>query len=139
MILGMGSDLVDITRIERALLRHGVRFEERVFTEGERAKAHSRARDAKRNGLASTYAKRFAAKEACSKALGTGFFQGVYMRDIEVANLPSGKPTIKLHGGAGHAMAAMVPRGMRAQIDLTMTDEYPMALAVVVISAVAAK
>jgi holo-[acyl-carrier protein] synthase len=136
MILGLGSDLIDIRRIERSLERFGKRFVNRVFTEQEQARAERRAGTA--TGRASTYAKRFAAKEACAKALGTGFRDGVFWRDLGVANLPSGQPTLHLTGGAARCLAAMVPPGMTARIDLTMTDEYPMAEAVVIISAVPA-
>jgi holo-[acyl-carrier protein] synthase len=134
VILGLGSDLIDIRRIEKTLDRFGARFLERVFTDEERAKAERRAGTAQ--GLASTYAKRFAAKEACSKALGTGFRAGVFWRDLGVVNLPSGQPTLHLTGGAADHLAKMLPPGMTAQINLTMTDEYPMAEAVVIISAV---
>jgi holo-[acyl-carrier protein] synthase len=131
MIVGLGADLCDIRRIERALARHGVRFERRVFTEVERAKAARRPPEV-RGG---TYAKRFAAKEACSKALGTGFSDGVHMSDIGVVNLPSGKPTLALSGGAAARLAAITPAGTRAQILLTLTDEYPYAYAQVLIQA----
>ncbi|MDA8231219.1 MAG: holo-ACP synthase [Magnetospirillum sp.] len=132
MILGIGNDLCDIRRIEKALARFGERFVARVFTETERQKAERRA-PALRAG---TYAKRFAAKEACAKALGTGFRHGVFHRDIGVVNLVSGRPTLELTGGAADVLAGLVPHGMRARIDLTMTDEYPLAEAIVVISAV---
>lgn len=131
MILGLGSDIVDIRRIERTLERYGDRFVSRVFTEVERQKS-----DGRRNRAAS-YAKRFAAKEACAKALGTGFRNGVYWRDLGVVNLPSGKPTMALTGGAAERLAALVPEGMAAQIDLTITDDHPLAQAIVIISAVA--
>ncbi|HXP96454.1 MAG TPA: holo-ACP synthase [Telmatospirillum sp.] len=134
MILGLGSDLIDIRRIEKTLDRFGERFIERVFTEEERAKAERRAGTAQ--GRASTYAKRFAAKEACSKALGTGFRAGVFWRDLGVVNLPSGQPSLRLTGGAAEHLATMLPPGMTARINLTMTDDYPMAEAVVIISAV---
>ena len=139
MILGIGSDLCDITRIERSLARFGEAFEQRVFTPGEHAKARRRASGGKRNGMASTYAKRFAAKEAYGKALGTGVGSGggIYWRDIEVVNLPSGKPTLALHGGAKAMLASLTPPGHTAQIHLTLVDEYPMAQAFVVIEAVA--
>ncbi|MTJ84337.1 MAG: holo-ACP synthase [Telmatospirillum sp.] len=136
MILGLGSDLIDIRRIERSLERFGERFLNRIFTEDERARAERRAGTA--NGRASTLAKRYAAKEACAKALGTGFRSGVFWRDLGVVNLPSGQPTLRLTGGAADRLAEMVPAGMTARIDLTMTDEYPMAEAVVIISAVPA-
>lgn len=137
-ILGIGQDICNIERIEQSLSRFGVRFEERVFTAAERAKARRRAGGGKRNGLASTYAKRFAAKEAFGKALGTGVGAGggIFWRDIEVVNLPSGKPTIQLHGEAARALAFITPPGHRAQIHLTLTDEYPNAQALVMIEAV---
>jgi holo-[acyl-carrier protein] synthase len=130
MILGIGNDIIDIRRVERTLERYGRRFIERVFTEVEQRKSEGR-----RNRAAS-YAKRFAAKEACSKALGTGFRHGVFWRDLGVVNLQSGKPTLVLTGGAAARLAAMTPQGMRAQIDLSITDDYPQAQAIVVISAV---
>ncbi|HZH27162.1 MAG TPA: holo-ACP synthase [Azospirillaceae bacterium] len=130
MIIGIGNDLVDIRRIERTIDRFGDRFLERVFTSVERAKAGGRANPA------ATYAKRFAAKEACSKALGTGFRDGVYWRDMGVVNLPTGQPTIELSGGALDHLHRMVPAGMRPHIHLTLTDEYPLAEAFVIISAV---
>ncbi|MFN4282627.1 MAG: holo-ACP synthase [Alphaproteobacteria bacterium] len=129
MILGIGSDLIDIRRIEKTLERYGARFLERVFTETERAKSEGRML------RAASYAKRYAAKEACSKALGTGFRKGVFWRDMGVVNLPSGKPTLKLTGGAARRLAALVPAGMVAEIELSMTDEPPMAQAIVIISA----
>lgn len=132
MILGIGNDTVDIRRIERTIERHGGRFLERVFTAAERAKAERRT-DRIRAG---TYAKRFAAKEAASKALGTGFRAGVFFRDLGVVNLPSGQPTLRLTGGAAERLAAITPRGHAAQVSLTMTDEYPYASAVVIVSAV---
>ncbi|MFC7734321.1 holo-ACP synthase [Roseomonas sp. GCM10028921] len=132
MILGLGNDIVDIRRIERTIVRHGERFISRVFTDLERAKAERRA---ERIRIA-TYAKRFAAKEAASKALGTGFRAGVYWRDLGVVNLPSGQPTMEMTGGAAERLAAITPTGHRAQVALTMTDEYPYAEAVVIISAV---
>jgi holo-[acyl-carrier protein] synthase len=131
MILGIGTDLVDIRRIERTIERHGDRFIHRIFTETERALAERRA------NRAATYAKRFAAKEACAKALGTGFRNGVFFRDLGVVNLSSGKPTMRLTGGALVRLQTMVPAGSEAQIDLAITDEYPMAQAFVIISAVA--
>jgi holo-[acyl-carrier protein] synthase len=130
MILGIGSDVVDVRRIERAIARHGDRFLLRIFTEAERAKADRRARRFE------TYAKRFAAKEACAKALGTGFRAGVFWRDMGVVNLPSGRPTMKLTGGALKRLQAITPSGCQPQIDVTITDEGPMAQALVVISAV---
>jgi len=134
MILGIGNDLVDIRRIERSLERFGERFVVRIFTDIERAKADRRGTGSER-GRASTYAKRFAAKEACSKALGTGFNDGVFWRDMGVVNLPSGQPTLQLTGGAAARLAAMTPPGMAARIHLTMTDDYPSAQAIVIIEA----
>src|SRR4051794_4397894 len=122
MILGIGSDLMDARRIERVIERHGERFLTRIFTETERAKAEGRARRAE------TYAKRFAAKEACAKALGTGIRAGVWWRDMGVVNLPSGRPTMKLTGGALRRLQAMTPAGHDARIDLTISDEGPLAL-----------
>ena len=130
MILGVGSDLIDVRRIERTIERHGERFLARIFTAAERVKADSRARRAE------TYAKRFSAKEACAKALGTGLRAGVFWRDMGVVNLPSGRPTMTLTGGALARLNAMTPVGFKARIDVTVTDEGPMAQAVVVISAV---
>jgi holo-[acyl-carrier protein] synthase len=130
MILGIGTDLVDIRRIEQTIARHGERFINRIYTEAERARAERKA------NRIDTYAKRFAAKEACAKALGTGFRQGVFFRDMGVVNLPSGKPTLRLTGGALARLAAITPDGYEAQIDLALTDEYPLAQAFVVISAV---
>jgi holo-[acyl-carrier protein] synthase len=130
MILGVGSDLIDVRRIERTIERHGERFLARIFTAAERVKADGRARRAE------TYAKRFAAKEACAKALGTGLRAGVFWRDMGVVNLPSGRPTMTLTGGALARLNAMTPVGFKACIDVTVTDEGPMAQAVVVISAV---
>ncbi len=129
MIIGIGTDLVDIRRIEQTIARHGDRFIDRIFTEVERARAERRA------NRIDTYAKRFAAKEACAKALGTGFRKGVFFRDMGVINLPSGKPTLHLTGGALARLEAITPAGYRAQIDLALTDEYPLAQAFVVISA----
>ena len=131
MILGLGNDLIDIRRIEKTLERFGERFISRVFTEEERRKAERRP-----YGRAATYAKRFAAKEACAKALGTGLRQGVFWRDMKVVNLPSGQPTLTLTGGAAERLAKILPPGMTARIDLTMTDDHPWAEAVVIISAV---
>src|SRR5262245_34754606 len=130
MILGIGSDLVDIRRIERTVERHGERFLGRIFTETERARAERRA------NRVETYAKRFAAKEACAKALGTGFRRGVFWRDMGVVNLPSGRPTMRLTGGALRRLQEITPQGCEARIDVTITDEGPMAQALVVISAV---
>jgi holo-[acyl-carrier protein] synthase len=130
VILGLGSDLIDIDRIERTIARYGDRFLHRCFTETERAKAARRPLL-----LAETFAKRFAAKEACAKALGTGLRAGVFWRDMAVVNLPSGRPTLVLSGGALKRLQRITPPGMTAQIDLTMTDEPPLAQAVVIISA----
>jgi holo-[acyl-carrier protein] synthase len=130
MILGIGSDLIDIRRIERTIERWGDRFLDRIFTPQERQRAERRA-----NRVA-TYAKRYAAKEACAKALGTGFRRGVYWRDLGVVNLPSGRPTLVLTGGALAQLQTMIPSGMSARIDLTITDEPPMAQAFVIITAV---
>lgn len=132
MILGIGNDLIDIRRVEETLSRFPGRFEERVFTEIERLKSDRRA------NRAASYAKRFAAKEACSKALGTGFRQGVFWRDMGVINLPSGKPTMALSGGALARLREITPDGMTAQIDLTITDDFPLAQAIVIISALPA-
>ena len=131
MILGIGTDLVDIRRIERTIVRHGDRFLHRIFTVTERDLAERRAVN-----RAATYAKRFAAKEACAKALGTGFRDGIFFRDLGVENLPSGKPTMRLTGAALCRLQAIVPVGFEAHIDLAITDEFPMAQAFVVISAV---
>ena len=133
MILGIGSDLIDIRRIEKVMERHGERFLDRIFTLAERAKAERRAKNAKM--VAATYAKRFAAKEACSKALGTGIRQGVWWRDMGVVNLPGGRPSMHLTGGAQSRLMAMTPNGFTARIDLTITDDWPLAQAFVVISA----
>ena len=129
MILGLGSDITDVRRVAKVMERHGDRFLTRVFTDIERARA-----DRKKN-RAETYAKRFAAKEACAKALGTGIRQGVWWRDMGVVNMPSGRPTMALTGGAKKRLDALTPKGWQAQIDLTITDEGPMAVAFVVISA----
>ncbi len=129
MILGVGSDLIDIRRIERTIARFGDRFLERVFTPVERQRS-----DCRRDRVAS-YAKRFAAKEACSKALGTGFRHGVHWRDLGVVNLPGGRPTLVLTGGALARLEAITPRGMKPRIDVTLTDEPPLAQALVVITA----
>ncbi len=126
MILGLGSDLCDIRRIEKVLADHGERFIARIFTDIERAKSEKRA---------ASYAKRFAAKEACAKALGTGLHHGVFWRDMGVVNLPGGKPTMALTGGALARLEAITPPGYRAQIDLSITDEFPLAQAIVIISA----
>ncbi|HEX3858354.1 MAG TPA: holo-ACP synthase [Pseudolabrys sp.] len=132
MIIGLGSDIVDVRRIESVLKRHGDRFLNRIFTAAERAKAEGRA------NAVETYAKRFAAKEACSKALGTGFRRGVFWRDMGVVNLPSGRPTMQLTGGALKRLQAITPKGCEARIDVTLTDEGPTAQAVVIISALPA-
>lgn len=135
MIIGMGHDQIDIRRIETSLARFGARFESRVFTKAEQAKAHSRSASGKNNSRASTYAKRFAAKEACAKALGTGIAQGVYWRDIEVVNAPSGKPSILLHGHAKQLLGQLVG-DKTANIQLTLSDDYPTATAIVVIETI---
>jgi holo-[acyl-carrier protein] synthase len=130
MIIGMGSDLCDIRRIEKTLERFGARFIARCFTPIEQAKSDRRAQ------RASSYAKRFAAKEACAKALGTGLNHGVHWRDMGVINLPSGQPSLHLTGGAAQRMASLLPKGHKAVIHLTLTDEYPLAQAHVIIDAV---
>src|SRR5690349_21889540 len=130
MILGIGSDITDIRRIEKVIERHGERFLGRIFTDAERKRAERRAKSVE------TYAKRFAAKEACAKALGTGIRDGVWWRDMGVVNMASGRPTMALTGGALKRLQALTPAGHTAQIDLTITDEGPMAVAFVVISAV---
>ena len=132
MIIGLGSDLIDIRRIEKSLARFGDRFVQRVFTEIEQTKSDRRAQ------RAASYAKRFAAKEACSKALGTGFSRGVFMKDMGVVNLPSGAPTMALTGGAAARFQTLIPQGHRGVIHLTLTDDYPLAQAFVVIEAVPA-
>src|SRR5471032_1367528 len=130
MIIGIGSDIIDARRIAKTIERHGERFLARIYTPAERAKAESRAKPVE------TYAKRFAAKEACSKALGTGFRRGVFWRDMGVINMPSGRPTIVLTGGALTRLEEITPAGMSPQIDLTLTDEFPLTQAFVIISAV---
>jgi holo-[acyl-carrier protein] synthase len=130
MIIGLGSDLIDIRRIEKTIARHGERFLGRIFTPLERTKSDKRAQ------RAASYAKRFAAKEACSKALGTGLRRGVFWRDMGVINLPGGKPTMKLSGGALKRLQDITPAGYEAQIDLTITDDFPLAQAIVIISAI---
>jgi holo-[acyl-carrier protein] synthase len=130
MILGMGSDICDIRRIEAVLVRHGARFTSRVFSDEERARAERRP-----GQEASSYAKRFAAKEACAKALGTGFSDGVFLSDLRVTNLSSGQPTLILHGAALERLAAITPAGHVASVFLSLTDEYPYAYAQVIISA----
>ena len=129
MIIGIGNDLMDIRRIEKTLARHGERFTHRVFTDVERAKSD------RRKLRAASYAKRFAAKEACAKALGTGLSQGVFWRDMGVVNLPGGKPTLALTGGAAERLAKILPAGHVADIHLTITDEFPLAQAIVIIYA----
>jgi holo-[acyl-carrier protein] synthase len=128
VIIGLGNDIVDIRRIEKTLERYGERFIGRVFTDIERQKSERRAQ------RGASYAKRFAAKEACAKALGTGLRRGVYWRDMGVINLPSGRPTLKLTGGAALQLEAITPDGFEARIDLTLTDDFPLAEAVVIIS-----
>lgn len=129
MIVGIGSDLIDIRRIEKSLERHGERFIRRIYTEIEQARSEGR------RARAASYAKRFAAKEACAKALGTGLSQGVFWRDMGVANLPSGEPTMVLTGGAAARLQTLLPAGHRAQIHLTITDDFPLAQAFVIIEA----
>jgi holo-[acyl-carrier protein] synthase len=133
MIIGLGSDIVDVRRIARAIERHGERFLGRIFTGAERAKAEGRAK------ATETYAKRFAAKEACAKALGTGFRRGVFWRDMGVVNLPGGRPTMTLTGGALARLKAITPADCEARIDVSLTDEGPTAQAIVVISALPAR
>ena len=130
MIIGLGNDIIDIRRVERTIERYGERFLSRVFTDTERRKSDGRA------ARAASYAKRFAAKEACAKALGTGFRHGVFWRDMGVVNLPSGRPTLELTGGAAWALAGLTPEGYAARIDLSITDDFPTAQAIVIISAV---
>jgi holo-[acyl-carrier protein] synthase len=130
LVIGLGNDIIDIRRIQKSLDRFGERFINRIFTETEQRRSERRAK------RAASYAKRFAAKEACSKALGTGLRKGVYWRDMAVSNLPSGKPTMELTGGALLRLQELTPPGMIAQIDLTITDEDPMAQAIVLITAV---
>src|ERR1700743_1762616 len=130
MIIGIGSDLIDITRIGRSLERYGERFSARIYTDVKKAKA------AKRADPIPTYAKRFAAKEACAKALGTGLNQGVFWRDMGVVNLPSGQPTMELTNGALKRLQMLLPKGTEPRIHLTITDDYPLAQAFVIIEAV---
>ena len=130
MILGLGSDTIDIRRIERSIDRYGERFLDRIFTGVERRKSDQRRM------RAASYAKRFAAKEACAKALGTGLAGGVFWRDMGVVNLQSGQPTMELTGGAAERLAAMTPPGHTARIDVSITDDFPLAQAIVIISAV---
>ena len=129
MILGVGSDLIDIRRIEAAIARFGDRFIDRIFTENERRRCERRANPGP------SYARRFAAKEAAAKALGTGFRSGVFWRDLGVVNMPSGQPGMRLTGGALRRLEAITPRGMTARLDVTLTDEPPLAQAVVIITA----
>ena len=129
MIIGLGSDLIDIRRIEQSIGRYGERFLDRIFTTVEREKSDKRAE------RAASYAKRFAAKEACSKALGTGLRRGVFWRDMGVVNLPGGKPSMRLTGGALQRLHAITPEGMEPVIDLSITDDFPLAQAIVIISA----
>src|SRR5918996_2166483 len=128
LILGVGTDLIDIRRVERTLARFGARFRDRVFTDIEQARAERHVNPA------AAYAKRYAAKEACARALGTGFRQGVYWRDIGVVNRRSGRPTLELRHGAADRLAALTPAGMTARIDLSLTDEAPYGHAIVIIS-----
>lgn len=133
MVIGLGNDLIDIRRIEKTLDRFGARFIDRLFTEKEQQRSERRL------NRAASYAKRFAAKEACSKALGTGFRKGVYWRDMGVSNLAGGKPTMVLTGGALQRLRDITPEGCTAQIDLTLTDDFPLAQAIVLITAVPLK
>jgi len=133
MIIGIGSDLIDIRRIDTTIARYGSRFLDRIFTQTERVKSDRRAQ------RSASYAKRFAAKEACAKALGTGLRRGVFWRDMGVVNLPGGKPSLALTGGALRRLRAITPAGHTAQIDLTITDDFPLAQAIVIISASAAQ
>ena len=133
MIIGIGNDLIDIRRIEQSIERYGERFLNRIFTDVERAKSD------KRMHRAASYAKRFAAKEACSKALGTGLRKGVFWRDMGVVNLPSGRPTLQLTGGALAHLRSITPAGHEARIDLTISDDFPLAQAIVIISGVPTK
>jgi holo-[acyl-carrier protein] synthase len=131
VILGIGNDVVDIRRIEKAIDRFGDRFLRRIFTETERARSDGKA------GRGASYAKRFAAKEACAKALGTGLRNGVFWKDMGVVNLRSGRPTMLFTGGAARQLVRITPRGYRPQVHVTLADDFPMAQAVVVISGVA--
>ena len=133
MIIGIGSDVTDIRRIEKSLARFGDRFVKRIFTEVEQKRSEGRAT------RAASYAKRFAAKEACAKALGTGLRRGVFWRDMGVINLASGRPTLRLTGGAARQLVELTPRGCEARIDLTLTDDHPYAQAIVIISALPTK
>jgi holo-[acyl-carrier protein] synthase len=133
VIIGIGSDLIDIRRIERSLERYGERFIARLFTDVERARSE------RRRARAASYAKRFAAKEACAKALGTGMSRGVFWRDMGVVNLPGGKPTMQLTNGAAKRLLEMLPKGHTSSIHLTITDDFPLAQAFVVIEALPAE
>ncbi len=135
MIIGIGSDLIDIRRVAKVIERHGDRFLNRVFTDVERAKAERRATNEKM--VVSTYAKRFAAKEACAKALGTGIRQGVWWRDMGVVNLQAGQPSMMLTGGALKRLQLLTPPGLEVRIDVSLTDDWPLAQAFVIISAAA--
>jgi len=130
MIIGLGNDLIDIRRIELTIERYGDRFLDRIYTDIERQRSD------RRHQRAASYAKRFAAKEACAKALGTGIRSGVFWRDMGVVNLPSGRPTLELTGGAAERLHAITPAGLGVRIDLTITDDFPLAQAIVIISAV---
>jgi len=130
MIIGIGNDIIDIRRVEKVIEKHGDRFIQRIFTDVEIAKSE------RRRLRGASYAKRFAAKEACAKALGTGMARGVFWRDLGVVNLPSGKPTMVLTGGAARRLSALLPAGHRANIHLTITDDFPLAQAFVMIEAV---
>jgi holo-[acyl-carrier protein] synthase len=134
MIIGIGSDLIDIRRVAKVIERHGDRFLDRIFTDAERARAGRRGKNEKL--VVATYAKRFAAKEACSKALGTGIRRGVWWRDMGVINLPGGRPTMQLTGGALERLKALTPEGLEPRIDLSITDDWPLAQAFVIISAI---
>jgi len=133
MILGIGNDVIDIRRIEKAMERYGERFLNRIFTDAERARSDGKP------GRAASYAKRFAAKEACAKALGTGLSRGVFWKDMGVVNLPGGKPTMRLTNGAAQRLAEMLPADHKAAIHLTITDDFPLAQAFVVIEALPAE
>jgi holo-[acyl-carrier protein] synthase len=133
VIIGLGSDLIDIRRIEKTLERHGPRFIDRIFTETEQLKSEGRKQ------RAASYAKRFAAKEACAKALGTGLSRGVFWKDMGVANLPSGKPIMRLTGGAKSRLDEMTPAGMKVVVHLTITDDFPLAQAFVILEALPAE
>ncbi len=133
MIIGLGNDIIDIRRIEKTIERYGERFLSRIYTETERARSDQR------HASAASYAKRFAAKEACAKALGTGLRQGVFWRDMGVVNLPSGRPTMALTGGAALQLGRITPKGHEPRIDLTIADDFPFAQAIVIISALPAE